>query len=82
MDVIGITALQHRPGLLKKSRLTKIVDKRAHKDVGYFISAEYHDLLQELIETIENEEKRRKLERLKRAQDLEFLETGVNDGLA
>jgi hypothetical protein len=82
MREIGITTLQNRPALLKEIALSAIVDKRAHKKVGYFISTKYESLLQDLLEEIERQERREKLERLKHYQDMEFLETGIDDGLA
>jgi len=77
----GITTLQTQPSLLKKMNISKIVDKRKHQDIGYFISAKYEDLILDVIKKIEKKEKIDKLNKLKQHQDLEFLETGVDDGL-
>lgn len=66
MITYGVTAIQNKPSLLKEMVLGEIVDKRAHK---------------KLIQTIEQEEKMAKLNRLKHHQDIDFLELGVDDGL-
>ena len=77
----GITALQTQPSLFKQMSISKIVDKRKHEDIGYFISAKYEDMIAEVIQKIEKKEKIEKLKILKQHQDLEFLELGVDDGL-
>ena len=77
----GITALQTQPSLLKKINISKIVDKRKHQDIGYFISSKYEDIIMEVIKKIEKQEKIAKLNKLKKYQDLEFLEVGVDDGI-
>ena len=77
----GITALQTQPSLFKQMTISKIVDKRKHIDIGYFISSKYENLISEVIEKIEHQEKIAKLKKLKQYQDLEFLEIGVDDGV-
>ncbi|HIP62470.1 MAG TPA: hypothetical protein EYG98_07915 [Sulfurovum sp.] len=77
----GITALQTQPSLFKKMTISKIVDKREHKNLGYFISAKYEDMISTVIKQIEQKEKIAKLKILKQHQDLEFLEVGIDDGL-
>jgi len=77
----GITTLQTQPSLFKQMTISKIVDKRKHQDIGYFISSKYASLIEEVIEKIEHQEKIEKLQKLKKFQDLEFLELGVDDGL-
>jgi len=77
----GITALQTQPSLFKHMTISKIVDKRKHIDIGYFISCKYEDMISEVIEKIEHQEKITKLKKLKNHQDIEFLEVGVDDGL-
>jgi hypothetical protein len=59
----------------------EIVDKRAHKTLGYFISAKYESYIRPIIEKIDREERFTKLKRLKVHQDLAFAELGVDDGL-
>jgi hypothetical protein len=81
MTTYGVTAIQSKPSLFKEIDLAKIIDKRAHKDLGYFISAKYEKYISTIIQTIEKEEKRAKLKKLKAYQDMEFLEMGVDDGL-
>lgn len=78
----GITALQTQPSLFKHMTISKIVDKRKHIDIGYFISSKYEDIILDVIEKIEHQEKIVKLKKLKQRQDLDFLEVGVDDGLA
>jgi len=77
----GITALQTKPSLFKQMTLSKIVDKRENKDLGYFISSKYENIISAFIKEIEKKEKIEKLKILKKHQDLEFLETGIDDGL-
>jgi len=77
----GITALQTQPSLFKQMTISKIVDKRKHKDLGYFISSKYEDIIASVIKEIEKKEKIAKLKILKKHQDLEFLEIGIDDGL-
>jgi hypothetical protein len=77
----GITALQTQPSLFKEMGISKIIDKRAHKDIGYFIAAKYENLIANVILEIEKTEKIAKLRLLKEHQDLEFLEVGIDDGL-
>ena len=77
----GIATLQAKPSLFKDMTISKIVDKRKHKDIGYFISAKYENKILDIIKKIEEEEKLAKLNKLKEHQDLEFLEAGVDDGL-
>ena len=77
----GITALQTQPSLFKQMTISKIVDKRKHIDIGYFISSKYENIISDVIQKIEYQEKIAKLKKLKQYQDLEFLEIGVNDGL-
>lgn len=77
----GITALQTQPSLFKQMSISKIVDKRKHEDIGYFIAVKYEEMILDVIKKIEKKEKIAKLQRLKEHQDLEFLELGINDGL-
>jgi hypothetical protein len=70
-----------KPSLIKKMDMGKIIDKRAHTTLGYFISSKYDKLITPIIEQIEKEEKLSKLRLLKAHQDLEFAELGVEDGL-
>lgn len=77
----GITTLQNKPSLFKEMTLSKIVDKRKHQDLGYFISSKYEDIIASVIAEIEKREKIAKLKCLKAHQDIEFLEVGVDDGV-
>ena len=77
----GITTLQTQPSLFKQMTISKIVDKRKHKSIGYFISSKYEDIISDVLQKIEHQEKIAKLKKLKQHQDLEFLEVGVDDGL-
>jgi len=82
MQEYGITTLQTKPSLFKNMTISKIVDKRKQKDIGYFISARYEDMIKDVLKEIEKKERLEKLNRLKKHQDIEFLEVGVDDGLA
>jgi len=77
----GITDIQTKPSLIKSMDIGKIVDKRAHTTLGYFISSKYESYIQPILEKIDKEEKLKKLNRLKKHQELEFAELGVDDGL-
>jgi len=77
----GITALQAKPSLFKQMTISRIVDKRKHKSLGYFISSKYENIISSVIKEIEKKEKIEKLKILKQHQDLEFLEIGIDDGL-
>lgn len=77
----GITDIQNKPSLIKSMGIGEIVDKRAHTVLGYFISSKYESYLRPLIEQIDKEEKIKKLKILKKHQDLEFAELGVEDGI-
>jgi len=77
----GITTLQSKPSLFKEMTISKIVDKRKHINIGYFISSKYEDIISDVISKIEHQEKITKLNKLKEHQDLDFLEVGVDDGL-
>jgi hypothetical protein len=77
----GITTLQTQPSLFKQMTISKIVDKRKHTNIGYFISSKYEDIISDVIQKIEYQEKIAKLQKLKQYQDLEFLEVGVDDGI-
>jgi len=77
----GITDIQSKPSLIKSMDIGKIIDKRAHTTLGYFISAKYENYIRPIIDKINKEEKLDKLRRLSAHQDLEFAELGVDDGL-
>ena len=77
----GITDIQNKPSLMKEMEVSEIVDKRANKKLGYFISSKYQDLIEPVLKEIEKEKKIAKLKRLKEHQDLEFAEVGIDDGL-
>jgi hypothetical protein len=77
----GITDIQTKPSLIKKMDMGKIIDRRAHTTLGYYISVKYAKLITPIIKQIEKEEKLNKLKLLKAHQDLEFAELGVDDGL-
>lgn len=81
MITYGVTAIQNKPSLLKEMVLGEIVDKRAHKTLGYFISSKYEKYIKTVIQKIEQDEKMAKLNTLKHHQDIDFLELGVDDGL-
>jgi restriction endonuclease len=81
MRIYGITEIQNKPSLLKSMELAEIVDKRAGKRLGFFISNKYEKFIENIIKEIEKEEKINKLKRLKKHQDIEFLEAGIDDGL-
>lgn len=81
MMTLGVTAIQNKPSLLKDTMLGEIVDKRANKSLGYFISSKYEALIRPAIDEIEKKEKLEKLHKLKAHQDIEFCELGVDDGL-
>jgi len=77
----GITEIQSKPSLIKSMNVGEIVDKRAHKTLGYFISAKYENYIRPIIDKIDRDEKLAKLKLLQKHQDLEFAELGVDDGV-
>lgn len=81
MTTYGVTAIQNKPSLLKEMDIAKIIDKRAHKNIGYFISSKYEAYISDAIQEIEKVEKVAKLKKIKAHQDIKFLELGVDDGL-
>ena len=81
MHRYSVTELQKKPSLIREMGIGEIVDRRSHKSLGYFIASKYEPYIHQALERIEREEKMAKLERLKAHQDLEFCETGVDDGL-
>lgn len=82
MNTYGVSDIQNKPSLMKTIDIAEIVDKRAHTTLGYFISSKYSEQIKPIIEKIDREEKMAKLHRLKKHQDLEFAETGVDDGVS
>jgi len=81
MLTYGITEIQSKPSLIKSMTVGEIVDRRAHKSLGFFIAAKYEVYIKEALERIEREEKLLKLKKIKNSTDWEFLESGVDDGL-
>ena len=77
----GVRDIQTKPSIIKSIDIGKIVDKRKHITLGYYISAKYEDYIKPIIEKIDKEEKIKKLQELKKHQDLEFIEVGIDDGL-
>ena len=77
----GISDIQNKPSLIKTIDIAKIVDKRANTTLGYFISSKYDAHIKPLIDQIDKQEKINKLMILKKHQDLEFADLGVDDGL-
>jgi len=48
----GITDMQTKPSLIKKMDMGRIIDKRIHTTLGYYISAKYDKLITPIIEQI------------------------------
>ena len=81
MLTYGVTDIQNKPSLIKMMDVAKIIDRRAHTTLGYFISSKYDSYIKPIIEQIDKDEKLSKLHKLKMHQDLEFAELGVDDGI-
>ena len=81
MLTYGITEIQNKPSLIKSMSLGEIVDRRAHKSLGFFFAAKYEDYIKEAMERIEREEKLLKLKKIKNSTDWEFMESSIDDGL-
>ena len=81
MITYGVTDIQNKPSLIKAIDIAKIIDRRAHTTLGYFISSKYDNYIKPIIEKIDKEEKLVKLNKLKQHQALEFVEIGVDDGI-
>jgi len=81
MLTYGISEIQSKPSLIKSMTVGEIIDRRAHKSLGFFIAAKYEPYIKEAIEKIEREEKLAKLKKIKNGTDWDFLESGLDDGL-
>ncbi len=81
MLTYGITEIQSKPSLIKSMTVGEIVDRRAHKSLGFFIAAKYESYIKDAIQKIEYEEKLLKLKKIKNSTDWEFMESGIDDGL-
>ncbi len=81
MTICGITDIQTKPSIIKDMEVGKIVDKRANKTIGFFISSKYENMIKPIIKKIDKEKKIAKLKILKKHQDLDFAEIGVDDGI-
>ena len=81
MQTFGITEIQNKPSLIKTMTVGEIIDRRAHKSLGFFIAAKYEKYIRDVISQIEREEKLQKLKKVKNSTDWDFLESGVDDGL-
>ncbi len=81
MLTYGITEIQSKPSLIKSMTVGEIVDRRAHKTLGFFIAVKYEEYIKEAMKQIEREEKLLKLKKIKNNTDWEFLESGIEDGL-
>ncbi len=57
----GITDIHTKPSILKENSAYKIVDKRKHQDIGYFISNKYENMISDILKKIERQEKISKL---------------------
>jgi uncharacterized protein YkvS len=77
----GVKEIENSPSIIKNIDIGEIVDKKENIKLGYYISAKYENYLRPIIEKIDKEEKIKKLKILKKYQDLEFTEVGVDDGL-
>ncbi len=81
MHSYGISEIQNKPSLIKEMSVAKIVDKRAHKLLGYYISNEYAPFIDDALAKIEQAQRLDKLKKIKDHTDWEFLENGIDDGL-
>jgi len=77
----GISEIQSKPSLMKSITVAKIVDRRAHRDLGYFISEKYAAYLEDILKKIERDERIAKLEKIKAGTDWEFVESDLDDEL-
>jgi uncharacterized protein YkvS len=77
----GVKEIENSPSIIKNIDIGEIVDKKENIKLGYYIFAKYENYLRPIIEKIDKEEKIKKLKILKKYQDLEFTEVGVDDGL-
>ena len=79
MTTYGVSDIQNKPSLLKAIDIAQIIDRRKNTTLGYFISSKYEKQIKPLIEKINRDEKLAKLKKLKKHQDLQFEELGVDD---
>ena len=79
MTTYGVSDIQNKPSLLKAIDIAQIIDRRKNTTLGYFISSKYDKQIKPLIEKINRDEKLAKLKKLKKHQDLQFEELGIDD---
>lgn len=81
MTECGITALQAKPSLLSQTGIVRVVNKRSHRTLGYYISVRYEDKIAAILQQIEREEKLEKLRQIRALNETEWSEVGVEDGI-
>lgn len=81
MTECGITALQAKPSLFNQMGVARIVNKRARRTLGYYISARYEEKIIGILQQIEREEKLDKLRQIRALGEAEWSEAGVEDGI-
>jgi len=79
MTTYGVSDIQNKPSLLKAIDIAQIIDRRKNTTLGYFISSKYEKQIKPLIEKINRDEKLAKLKKLKKHQDLQIEELGIDD---
>jgi len=79
---ISLSKLQEKPALLKQVKMADLIDKRAKKEIGLFISADYRDIINMVKKEISKKERLIAIKKIKDYDnDISFLEEGVNDAL-
>jgi len=81
MVTYAISEIKDSPTIIQNLEYGEIIDKQDEKVIGYFISSKYDKYIKPILNKIDRDEKLKKLQTLKRHQDLEFAEVGVDDGL-
>lgn len=79
MITYGVSDIQNKPSLIKAIDIAQIIDRRKNIILGYFISSKYDKQIKPLIEKINRDEKLAKLKKLKKHQDLQIEELGIDD---
>ena len=53
MIIYGITDIQNKPSLIKAIDIAKIIDRRAHTTLGYFISSKYDSYIKPIMRPLQ-----------------------------
>lgn len=73
--------MRNSKDFFKTDSIIHIQDGRKKEDIGFFVPQSMHVAFQKFADEMARKKKSALLKRIKKAQDLDFLEWGVDDGL-